>query len=77
MPRPVSAPGIQTLIDSVAVAVAIAVLGCLAAPEAADAALRSAAGGGGRRGGFARFVRFINRVADYAIPVGARSRCWG
>ena len=44
----------------------------LAAPEAADAALRSAAGGGGgSAGGFDRFVRFINKLADYTIPVGS------
>src|SRR5439155_22468638 len=50
----------------------VVVLGCLFAPEAADAALRSAAGGSaGGAGGFERFVRFINRLADYVIPVGA------
>jgi hypothetical protein len=44
----------------------------LVAPEAAEAALRSAAGGGGGDGGgFDRFVRFINKLADYTIPVGA------
>jgi hypothetical protein len=44
----------------------------LVAPEAAQAALRSAAGGGdGGAGGFDRFVRFVNRLADYTIPVGA------
>jgi hypothetical protein len=45
---------------------------CLVAPDAAEAALRSAAGGGGESaGGFDRFVRFVNRLADYTIPVGA------
>ena len=44
----------------------------LAAPDAAEAALRTAAGGGGGgAGGFERFVAFLNRLADYAIPVGA------
>jgi len=44
----------------------------LVAPDAAEAALRSAAGGGGGDGGgFDRFVRFINRLADFTIPVGA------
>ena len=71
MPHPQRTRHPRLLIDSVAVAVTIALLGCLAAPEAADAALRSAAGGGGGAGGFARLVRFIDRVADYAIPVGA------
>src|SRR4051794_1228947 len=41
-------------------------------PSLAEAALRSAAGGGGGgAGGFDRFVRFINRLADFMIPVGA------
>ena len=44
----------------------------LFAPELAEAALRSAAGGGGSgAGGFDRFVRFINKLADFMIPVGA------
>ena len=44
----------------------------LFAPELAEAALRSAAGGGGGgAGGFDRFVRFINKLADFMIPVGA------
>jgi hypothetical protein len=43
----------------------------LAGPDAADAGLRAAAGGDGvGAGGFARFVRFINRLADYVVPVG-------
>jgi hypothetical protein len=49
-----------------------ALTACLLAPEVAGAALRSAAGGGGGDGGgFDRFVRFINRLADFTIPVGA------
>ena len=44
----------------------------LVAPDAAEAALRTAAGGGGGgAGGFERFVAFLNRLADYVIPVGA------
>lgn len=51
---------------------ALATLGWLLAPDAAHAALRSAAGGGGGgAGAFDRFVRFIDRLADYTIPVGA------
>ena len=39
-------------------------------PEAADAALRAAAGGAAEgSGGFARFVRFIDRLASYTVPV--------
>ena len=37
-----------------------------------SAALQSAAGGKpGGGGGFARFVQFINRLADYTIPIGS------
>jgi hypothetical protein len=54
-----------------AVALAAVTVGALLAPDAADAALRSAAGGsGGGGGGFGRFVQFINRLADYMIPIG-------
>lgn len=36
------------------------------------AALRNTAGGNsGNGGGFARFVEFLNRLADYTIPIGA------
>ena len=54
-----------------AVTVAVGLALALTLPEAADAALRSAAGGGGGSGGFDRFVRFVNRLADYTIPVGS------
>src|SRR3954447_21951395 len=53
---------------------AVVLLVWMVAPDAADAALRTAAGGGGGgggAGGFERFVAFLNRLADYAIPVGA------
>ena len=50
---------------------AAAVMVALVAPDAADAGLRAAAGGdGAAAGGFSRFVRFINRLADYVVPVG-------
>ena len=49
-----------------------ALIASLFAPELAEAALRSAAGGGGSgAGGFDRFVRFINELAEFMIPVGA------
>lgn len=51
--------------------VAIGLAVALIVPETAEAALRSAAGGDGGGGGFDRFVRFINRLADYTIPVGS------
>jgi hypothetical protein len=52
-------------------AVLVALIAYLVAPDAAHAALQSAAGGKPGSGGFARFVRFINRLADYTIPIGA------
>jgi hypothetical protein len=64
----------QTRVALVAPAalLAVVVLVGLLAPDAAEAALRTAAGGGGGgAGGFERFVTFLNRLADYAIPVGA------
>jgi hypothetical protein len=68
--RPRSRPANQLGWTGPAV-VAAAVLVALLAPDAADAALRSAAGGGGGNGGgFSRFVQFINRLADYMIPIG-------
>ena len=50
----------------------LAVLVVVTLPDTASAALQSAAGGkSGNGGGFARFVQFINRLADYTIPIGA------
>jgi hypothetical protein len=50
----------------------LAVLVAVVLPDTASAALQSAAGGdSGNGGGFARFVRFINRLADYTIPIGS------
>ena len=49
----------------------VALIVYLAMPDVAGAALQSAAGGKPGSGGFARFVQFINRVADYTIPIGA------
>jgi hypothetical protein len=62
-----------TLVAAVVTAAAcVALVVALIAPDAAEAALRSAAGGGGgEAGGFARFVRFINRLAEYTVPVGS------
>src|SRR3954471_12956537 len=51
---------------AIAIALAIAV-----SPDVASAALQSAAGGKhDGAGGFARFVEFLNHLADYAIPIG-------
>ena len=50
---------------------ALLALASVAIPDAARAALRGAAGGGESGGGFARFVEFINRLADYTIPIGS------
>jgi hypothetical protein len=50
----------------------LAVLVVVVWPDTASAALRIAAGGdSGNGGGFDRFVRFINRLADYTIPIGS------
>ena len=43
----------------------------LAMPTVAAAALQGAAGGKPNSGGFSRFVEFINRLADYTIPIGS------
>jgi hypothetical protein len=58
-------------LTGLAVAFGTVLLLALLEPDAANAALRSAAGGGSGAGGFARFVRFLNRLADYVVPVGA------
>jgi hypothetical protein len=61
----------KTLRVALAVAALLVGLAALACPESASAALRGAAGGGTDTGGFARFVQFINRLADYTIPIGS------
>ena len=59
------------VITAVAV-MASALIVALVLPETSDAALRAAAGGAAQGdGGFGRFVRFIDRLADYTIPVGS------
>lgn len=58
------------VLAAVGVAVGGAFLIALVTPDVASAALRSAAGGSDGAGGFARFVRFLNRLADYTVPVG-------
>ena len=55
----------------VAIAIAATFVAVLSAPDVAGAALRGAAGGEDGGGGFARFVQFINRLADYTIPIGS------
>jgi hypothetical protein len=61
----------RTAVVVTATAIVVSIIITLAAPDAADAGLRAAAGGdGANAGGFARFVRFINRLADYVVPVG-------
>ncbi len=60
------------VVAATALAIAATLLAILATPDVADAALRSAAGGSSSGGGgFARFVEFINRLADYTIPIGS------
>lgn len=51
-------------------ALAVAALAAAALdPDAAEAALRSAAGGGGGRGGFARLSSYMDRLASYLIAL--------
>ena len=48
------------------------VIACyLTMPDGAAAALKGAAGGQSGAGGFGRFVEFLDRVADYTIPIGS------
>ena len=55
-----------------ALALVAVVLVAVVLADPAAAALQGAAGGkGGRSGGFSRFVEFINKLADYTIPIGA------
>jgi hypothetical protein len=61
----------DTLRNALVGAALLIVLLALTAPEQASAALQSAAGGKSGGGGFARFVDFLNRLADYTIPIGA------
>jgi hypothetical protein len=60
----------KTLRVAFAIAALAVVLAALAGPDPASAALQGAAGGKTGGGGFARFVVFINRLADYTIPIG-------
>jgi len=62
----------STLIAAAVLTPVATLLVALATPDGAGAALQSAAGGGsGEGGGFARFVQFLDRLADYTIPIGA------
>ncbi|MBJ7329176.1 MAG: hypothetical protein JHC95_04710 [Solirubrobacteraceae bacterium] len=59
------------LVVLAAAVIAVLLIAAIAA-DPAGAALQSAAGGrSGSAGGFSRFVDFINRLADYTIPIGA------
>ena len=64
-------PRRKAILGVAAIATATLLVAVLCAPDDAVAALRSAAGGGSGGGGFARFVQFINRLADYTIPIGS------
>jgi hypothetical protein len=57
---------------TVATALIAWMLAFLVFPDASSAALRAAAGGGQPGGGgFVRFVNFVDRLADYTIPIGS------
>lgn len=60
------------VVAAAALAIVATLLAVLCAPDVADAALRRAAGGSSAGdGGFVRFVQFIDRLADYTIPIGS------
>jgi hypothetical protein len=60
-----------------AVLAGVPVLAWLVWPELADAALKNAAGGGSGGGGFARLVRYLDRLATFLIPVGGAAAVLG
>src|SRR3954451_11506136 len=66
-------PKTHDIVRAAALGLAVAVaLSMTLSPDVASAALQSAAGGkSGGEGGFGRFVQFINRLADYTIPIGS------
>lgn len=64
-------PGRDAMRAAIGMAVVAVLVAYFMAPDAAHAALQSAAGGKPGRGGFGRFVVFINHLADYTIPIGA------
>ena len=66
-------PKTRDIVRAAALGLAFAVaLSMTLSPDVASAALQSAAGGkSGGGGGFGRFVQFINRLADYTIPIGS------
>ena len=64
-------PGPDRVSALIAGALCLALTLHLAMPDVASAALQGAAGGKSGGGGFARFVEFINRLADFTIPIGS------
>lgn len=64
-------PNFRRLQLLIVITLATAMVVYLAGADSAHAALRTAAGGGGQgNGGFDRFVTFVNRIADWTIPIG-------
>ncbi len=64
-------PHRKAILGMAVIATAVLLTAVVCPVDDAVAALRSAAGGGSGGGGFARFVQFINRLADYTIPIGS------
>jgi type IV secretory pathway VirB2 component (pilin) len=56
---------------------ALTLASALVLPELAEAALKNAAGGAGRGGGFADLTRYLDRVATLLIPVGGAGAVLG
>jgi hypothetical protein len=67
----------KPLIIAAALLAGVPLLAWLVWPELADAALKNAAGGGSGGGGFARLVRYLDRLATFLIPVGAAGAVLG
>src|SRR5262245_48803227 len=64
-------PKPRDLARTVAFGIALLIVLATLSPDSASAALQGAAGGKSGGGGFARFVDFLNRLADYTIPIGS------
>jgi type IV secretory pathway VirB2 component (pilin) len=70
-------PDRERIARIVLVAAGVFVAVSLCPPEAAEAALRNAAGGGDGAGGFATLTRYLDRLASFLIPVGGAAAVIG
>lgn len=65
-----SPPTLRPLAFAVSAVAAGCLIALLIAPDLADAALKSAAGGARGSGGFSSVTSYLDKVATYLIPVG-------